>query len=434
MKDELASLLVGLGFSELSQRRRRLLAGLLLISAGLHVVGLLVFGGWVVLRGQREETTVFVAPPPIKTYEPRKLEHRVKVQKRQRSSSRPSLMPRLVAMKPSKLSLPAITIDPKIINTSFQPKFKAVAGTGMGVGLGTGYGIGGFGEGVSAFNFFGIRGRGDKIAILVDVSVSMVEEKRGGPSGFLRVRNRIHEVIDKMHEAAMFNVIVFADASDTWQSKMAIAKPDNKNAAKSWLRRFNSEGRYGLSHGNVQAADMGLPAVGGTTRLDLAISAAFQQGADTILIISDGEPRVEKGIDQGQRRAYEQKLQDWQQKNADEIADAQWEEKKVWVDGHDGTLREGGPRGPATKGHWEVRRVRVGMPRGMPEAPKPDYWTLEDFLEHLRRLNEAVYAKQGKKSPVVHCIGYQIDNEGGRFLKSLAHAYKGAYRRVASLR
>jgi hypothetical protein len=74
------------------------------------------------------------------------------------------------------------------------------------------------------------------------------------------------------------------------------------------------------------------------------------------------------------------------------------------------------------------------MPRGRPEQPETEYWTLADFLEHLNRLNENVYAKKGKKSPVIHCIGYQIDKQGGDFLRRLAHTYKGKYRRVASLR
>lgn len=426
--------LLGAGYARLSARQRRVLLTMLAVSAALHLVGLAVFGGWIIMRQHTEEQTVFVTPPPVKTYQPRQLEHRVKVQKTQRSSSRPAMMPRLVAAKTGSINLPQVALDPKVITTSFQPQFKAVSGVGLGVGLGTGYGVGGFGQGVTDFNFFGIRGRGDKVAVLVDVSVSMVEDERGGPAGYLRVRQRISEVIGKLDEAAMFNVIVFADAAEAWKTEMVIASADHKNAAMSWFRRYNAEGNYGLTSGNVQAADLGLPAVGGTTRLDLALTAAFQYGADTILIISDGEPRVEKGLDPARQKAYEEDLAEWQKKHADDLANAESVEQKVWVDGFDGKLREGGPRGPATKGHWEARRVRVGVPRGQPVAPETAYWSLEDFLEHLRRLNEAVYAKSGKKSPVVHCIGYQIESKGGDFLRKIAHTYKGKYRRVASLR
>ncbi|TFG84705.1 MAG: hypothetical protein E4H18_05890 [Hyphomicrobiales bacterium] len=178
MRRELREML-GSGYAKLSARQRKFLFWMLGLSLGAHVVGLLIFGGWIIMSHRTEEKTVFVTPPPVKTYQPRELEHRVKVQKQQRSSSRPSMMPRLVAMKPSTLALPEIKLDAKVIKTSFQPKFKAVSGAGMGVGLGTGYGVSGFGTGVSQFDFFGIKGRGDRIVILLDVSVSMVEPERG---------------------------------------------------------------------------------------------------------------------------------------------------------------------------------------------------------------------------------------------------------------
>jgi hypothetical protein len=145
--------------------------GLLLVGAGVFVISHIFYN---------KESTFVGQPPPMKTYEPRKLEFKVKVSKQQRSSSRPSMSPRMVSTKMSDIALPEIKVDPKIVKTSFQPKFKAVSGAGLGAGLGTGYGIGGFGTGVSSFDFFGIKGRGDKICILVDVSVSMVEDEKGG--------------------------------------------------------------------------------------------------------------------------------------------------------------------------------------------------------------------------------------------------------------
>jgi hypothetical protein len=435
MKRELSELFLGLGFARISAKRRKQLWTLLLVSLALHLVGGLIFAGYVVMRGQQLEKPVFVASAPVKTYEPRKLEHRVKVQKKQRSSSRPSMVPRLVSLRPSDLALPKIDLNPKLIRTSFQPKFKAVSGVGLGVGTGTGFGLGGFGGGISNFNFFGIKGSGDRIAILMDVSVSMVEDERDGFAGFMRVKSRINEVVEKLDAAAFFNVIAFADAAESWQSQMVSANEDNKQAAKAFVNRFNQDkGNCGLRSGNVMASDLGLPATGGTTRLDLALTAAFQNGADTILVISDGLPQVEKGMSAQEEADYARKLADWQKRNAKAIANAETVEKKVWVPGYDGKLREGGPKGPKREGHFEMRSVRVGMPRGQPKPPKPEYWTLPDFLKHLEALHKALYAKKGRKLPVVHCIGYQIDSDGGRFLRKVAHTYKGNYRKVNRIR
>lgn len=436
MKKELADFLWGMSFSSLSRRRKKLLTGMIVLSLLVHVVALGIFGSWVVMRTKREEKTVFVTPPPIKTYEPRKLEHRVKVQKRQRSSSRPSMVPRMVSMKMTNLALPQIKMNPKIITTSFQPKFKPVSGKGLGVGLGTGYGLGGFGQGVSKFDFFGIRGRGDRIAVLVDVSVSMVEEERGGPSGFRRVKSRINDVVNALNEAAFFNLVVFADAASAWQPKMVIANDENKDAAKRFLRPFNVDGNWGLTDGNLYARNLGLEAVGGTTRLDLAITSAFEHGADTILIISDGLPKVEKPISDAKLKSYNKKLEEWRKKNARKIKD--WEdsetvEQKIWIPPDDGKLREG-KKNTGKAGHWVVRKVRRRNRPKLPPEPERQYWTIQEFINHMAKLNESLYAKKGKKLPVIHSIGYQIDREGGKFLKKLAHKYKGQYRRVTRVR
>ena len=462
MKDQIILLLSGIGFYKLSERRRKILRLVLIISLGVHVLAMLIFGSWVIVKAAREEKTVFVAPPPLKTYEPRKLEHSVKVQKRQRSSSRPSMVPRMVSMKTSDLALPEIKMDPKIVHTSFQPKFKAVTGRGLGAGLGTGYGLGGFGAGVSSFDFFGIKGRGDKIAILVDVSVSMVEDQRGGAQGFIRVKNRINKVINVLQEGTLFNVIVFADAASVFNKKeMVVATDEHKSKGKLFLQPFNTPGNWGLTDGNINPSTVSgsVPAQGGTTRLDLALTAAFENGADTILIISDGLPRVMKGVTFDELRAYENMKRQWQESNRAQMeswqvadAAATYTTEKVWVPPQPArparppskvSLKEGvkpdqgSPAQSATPGYWREVQVRHGgasAPRPQPPPPpQAGYWTLTDFVRHLEALHKELYEKKGKKLPVIHAIGYQIDKDGGDFLEALTRTYNGKYRRVAKI-
>lgn len=432
-----------IGYRPGATQRQRMMATAVGVAVLLHLIGLAIFGGVVVTRLILEERTVFTTPPPMKTYEPRKLEHKVKVSKRQRSSSRPAVMPRLAAAKPSNISLPEIKVDPKVVRTSFQPKFKAVTGIGLGAGLGTGYGLGGFGMGVSTFDFFGIRGRGEKIAILVDVSVSMIEEEKGGFDGFVKVKERLGKVVDALGEKTLFNVVAFADAAQTFKDEMVPALDENKRAAKRWMSPFNTKNNYGLTKGNIRPMDLGLKAQGGTTRLDLALTAAFQQGADTILIISDGLPRVMKELTSEQIAAWNARLEQWNREHAGAIeafnqaaASAQYEERRVWVPPRGASLKEGNIHG-ATEGHWETHRVpRTPLPPrpqppGMPDDMK--WWSLEDFIQHFDLLNEACYAKKGKKPPIVHTIGYAIDKDGGDFLQAFTKHYKGNYRRISKM-
>lgn len=467
-------LLSGLGFYKLSRKRQQQLSLVFVISGVLHVVGLLVFGGWIIMRSRPEQVTMFKTPPPSRKYDPRKLEHRVKIKKRQRSSSRPSMIPRIVSMKMSQLALPEIKMDPKLVHTTFQPKFKAVSGKGLGAGLGTGYGTHGFGVGVSAFNFFGIHARGEKIAILVDVSVSMVEEQRGGVAGYWRVKQRLGQVIDALAEGTLFNLVVFADAASILEPKsMIIANNKNKKRSKLYLQPFNTVGNWGHDQGNLRASSKGKHAAGGTTRLDLALTGAFMQGADTILIISDGAPKVRKTWGPEQMQAFRNRQADWGRENAGRIAawnqanaahqaavasvPVQTVSERVWVPPtpavpprppsksppKEGQAPDrGDPGRPAQPGHWQIVHHRTGGGGGPgpgpapspPPIPDPGWWTLADFIEHLTVLHKDMYLKKGKKPPQIHCIGYQIDDEGHAFLTALAKQYHGQYRRVRTLR
>lgn len=413
------------------------------IAVAFHLLLLLAAGTIIISRAFYNRETNFVGqPPPMKSFEPRKLEHKVKVQKRQRSSSRPSMTPRLVATKSSSFALPEIKVDSKSVKTSFAPKFSTVSGVGMGVGLGMGYGLGGFGTGVSEYNFFGIKGRADRVVILLDVSESMVEDIRDGEKGYQRVKDKIGEVIDALAEQALFNVIVFADAASAYSTNLIVASAENKRQVKKWISPFNSKNNYGLATGNLQPSALGLRAYGGTTRLDLALTGAFMQGADTILVISDGLPQVKKELTEQQKEAWDERVMQWERENAatlkareKAIAYAEtrgnYTDKKVWVPG---TKRKEGQA--AREGHYATRRVwhHGNLPALTPRPVPPDHllwWTLNDFIEHFTVLYKELYEKKGgKKAPVIHCIGYCIDDEGNDFLKGLAKYFKGNYRRV----
>lgn len=435
------------GFAVVARKRRSLLRYVLLGSLAVHVIGMAIFGGMKLVKYLSKDDVVFEAPPPAATYEPRKIELKVKVQEKQRSSSRPAIIPRMTSTRPSEISMPEIKVDPKLVTTGFQPKFKAVSGKGLGAGLGTGYGTAGFGDGVSSVNFFGLSARGERIAVLVDVSVSMVEEERGGPQGFNRVRQRLSEVVKSLKDGTLFTVIAFADGCSTMDAKMVYASNDTRARAKSFLGAFNTEGNYGLDHGNFSGANIGLRGIGGTTRLDLAITAAMMQGADTIMIISDGLPEVKKGLDPAAMEAYNASVKRWYETHSGELeayskAAANAPVRRVWVPpqparppSNPKVLKEGvkpDPGAPARPGYWtEVRDI--GPRPSPPPPPQAGSWTLNDFVTHMNMIYEAEYKPKGLKMPQVHCIGYQIDKQGGAFLNDLSKRFKGQYRLVRKL-
>ena len=190
---------------------------------------------------------------------------------------------------------------------------------------------------------------------------------------FGRVRARIGKVIDALSEKTLFNIVAFADAGQAWQNEMVPATEQNKRDAKKFLLPFNTKGRYGLDSGNVQSSNQGLPAGGGTTRLDLALPAAFLQGADTILIISDGLPKVQKQLTADQNAAWNAKIEAWQNANkaaleaySQAMANMTYREEKVHVPARGASLKEGNVHGPVAA-HAELRRV---PPTPVPHRPQ----------------------------------------------------------------
>lgn len=145
----------------------RVLYKFILISLGIHVLGLIAFGGFVILQKLQPEEVTFVAPPPsIVRVEPKKREYKLRAQQQQQRSSRPQLESRLQSTRASTFALPEI-------KTRVAPiKQKMVTIPGMSEGLGEGLGLGtgtGMGKGGS---IFGVKIEAENLGVILDVSYS----------------------------------------------------------------------------------------------------------------------------------------------------------------------------------------------------------------------------------------------------------------------
>jgi len=270
----------------------------------------------------------------------------------------------LIARVPAHLALPEIRIDARQVAATLLPAFQAVAGDDAGGDAATNTASSNPVARVSStVTFFGIPAKGERLAILLDASRRLALPEMGGASGCQRVKERVGQMLDDLQDGTRFNVIVFDDACTTMAPAMVPARHETRRQARQFLRAFNTEGHWGLTTGTYSGGD-GLAAGGGATRLDLAIAAAMKDGADTILIISAGLPRVQK----------------------------------------------------------------AGAPPASQAAPLDTrLWKLPDFIQHIALLS-AAGEHAGRPPPVIDCIGYQVDRESSAFLQQLAAAYKGHYR------
>ncbi len=146
------------------KRMLRLVYKFILISISVHVVGLLIFGGFIVFERLQPEPVQFEQPVNLNRVEPKKREYKMRVKEQQSRSSRPKVQPRLQSIRPAPLALPSI--DTKI--TPAKTDISDLPGLSDGLGEGLGFGGGNSME----INFFGALASGNSFAILLDLTLS----------------------------------------------------------------------------------------------------------------------------------------------------------------------------------------------------------------------------------------------------------------------
>src|ERR1051325_4476545 len=164
-------------YYRLSPTAQKRLTGVFFLSLAIHCALLMSVSSVVVFHYFKRPPAQFkTPPPPSERIEPRKLEYKVRVEEQQKKSGRPIVTPRLTAQSIGSISLPEVKTELKPTPNKAISSLTSFGGSGIGDGLGGGTGSGGLGLGVSMVNFFGITDRGERIALLVDVSLSMLED------------------------------------------------------------------------------------------------------------------------------------------------------------------------------------------------------------------------------------------------------------------
>ncbi|MGB0744158.1 MAG: hypothetical protein ACPGSB_06500 [Opitutales bacterium] len=142
------------------KKSRSALAMVLIVSFGLHIVAIVVFGTIKFVSDALREETVFEAAPIVP---PPQQEPEYQVNLRQRNESTPPPRPpAIVVNNPSELDIPALDIDVNVDSS-------AVFGRGGG---GFGDGIAGMRDMAMDFNFFGASASGSNFVLLMDCTMS----------------------------------------------------------------------------------------------------------------------------------------------------------------------------------------------------------------------------------------------------------------------
>jgi von Willebrand factor type A domain len=445
--------------SPLTTKRGQPILGTLSVSLIVHAVVIALLGGIVVFKVLERPPAQFKPPPPpAKTtkLDPRKIRHQIKIREQQQNSGRPRVSPRLTANRISGVSLPEI-VDPTAVpvKTAIQKTLgKTFSMGGLGDGLGTGTGSGGLGLGTSTVSFFGIQASGERIAFIVDLSRSMVEDDKGGLNGINVLKDELKKMVQNLNDGTFFNLIFFDDNVDLFKPKLVVAKPTTKKEAEQFINPYYANyGKELLQNYSENKRDWpsatrlrnyNLPMLESTAKyvsgggnknsqIDAPLAAAFQMQADTIFIISDGYPVFERALFGKELEEYQRRVKEaedkWAklspkeleklEKSGEENREKYWKEldaenaKRARHGLPPKVFEEGGPGG-------------AGFSVGRPNLTPPQ------VIEYMVAMAVEIYGDK-KKMPKIYTVSYGAQAGGEEFLKSLAREFHGRTRKIRGL-
>ena len=196
-------------------------------------------------------------------------------------------------------------VMPEITTFSDTPAF--------GNDFGDGFGIGGFGDGRGGAKFFGTSGGGNRIILVIDTSTSM--NNNCGPNGIKALRREIVRTLAALSPNISFNIICFGKDCDGFAPQPVKADSGNIARAKSWMNAYFINKRGGGAFDRTRTSEWGskgtdnngikytpilpgavqaLAGTSGSSRMDLALVAAFFQKPSSVFLIADGEPGTSK--------------------------------------------------------------------------------------------------------------------------------------------
>jgi hypothetical protein len=228
---------------EIQKKKKRIVnSSAALISIALHVVLILVAGGMVALKFYKKKGAEFQVEEQKPKLERRKLQMPVKTQPFIEQMSKPKLQTtsRITANAPQMVNIPE---QGEYVKMAPMPTFKGgytnFVQMDRTLEFNSKYRDVSFG--ISAVDFFGTRGKAEKVVVVVDTSKSMLYDDRGGIESYLMVHEDLRTVIENMRSATLFNVVLF-DNEDVAQFTpgLVAATPTAKTNVLEWVGGINT--------------------------------------------------------------------------------------------------------------------------------------------------------------------------------------------------
>lgn len=272
--------------------RRRLIAGVVAASVGLHAAAALIAGVWVVVRHLSKPAT----PPrpvtlPAVSVPPPERERSRNAAALAGGAANAAFADKIQALRPGKIALPNMpkiplpgmsatldTLPPSTLITGADLGGAGVPGGGLGVGTGTGV------------NFLGVQTNSKRIVLMYDVSATVAKAAARAGVPMERIRDETDTLIANLGFNTRFTIVQFARNYAFFTPELLPATKANREAAHRWLHT------YFAVDGSFPQKTPGT--VTGGPGFLVALEAAFRLRPDAIFIISDGSmQRGQRGND-----------------------------------------------------------------------------------------------------------------------------------------
>lgn len=236
---------------EVQKKKKRIVnSSAALISIGIHAALILVLGGMVALKFYKKQGAGFQVEDQKPKLERRKLQMPVKTQPFVEQMTKPKLQTtsRITANAPQMVNIPE---QGEYVKMAPMPTFKSgytnFVQMDRTLEFNSKYRDVSFG--ISSVDFFGTRGKAEKVAVVVDTSKAMLYDNRGGAGSYLMVHEDLKAVIGGMRSATLFNVVLFdGNKVSLFNPALVPATPTAKTNLLEWIGGINTNlARVGLA-------------------------------------------------------------------------------------------------------------------------------------------------------------------------------------------
>lgn len=272
-----------------NSQRRGIIVSIILASLIAHLIGLGLFGLWVVAQQFAKVEAVFQVKETLKIPVQKTPEHRMSVAAHEAAAPKPVFQDKLVSTRPAPFSLPEL---PKLDVQQMLPlnpselvsdQVTSLVGTaGLGSGLGDGLsGGGGTGKAMTNFTFMGIKAAGRRIVLLFDVSGSVVNKAEATGMPLSKIKEETLKLISGLPSGAQFGLVQFVRNYKPFREEMTPVTPANRDLAAQWMEtEWNESGQMARGGRGVRS-----PNPNGVV---CVLDAAFELKPDVVFLISDG--------------------------------------------------------------------------------------------------------------------------------------------------